>query len=100
MQDSAARSSSQFRRHPAVEASALNDEMMLFHPSTGKFCLLNNTSTAIWSELDGGARSAAQVTAALAGKFDDVSEDRVRRDVEAALQEMLSLEIVVVCDST
>jgi PqqD family protein of HPr-rel-A system len=100
MTESVPLSSSHFRRHPAVEASALNDEMMLFHPSTGKFCLLNNTSTAIWSELDGKARSAAQVTAALAEKFDDVSEDEVRRDVESVLREMLSLEIVVVGDPT
>lgn len=100
MQESVTLSSSQFRRHPAVEASALNDEMMLFHPTTGKFCLLNNTSTAIWSELEGRARSVAQVTAALAEKFASPSEDEVRRDVESALQEMLSLEIVVVSDPT
>ena len=94
MQESATLSSRTFRRHPAVEASPLNDEMMLFHPSTGKFCLLNNTSTAIWSQLD-ESRSAVQLTAALSERFADVSEDRVRRDVESALQEMLSLEIVV-----
>ena len=94
MQESATLSSRIFRRHPAVEASPLNDEMMLFHPSTGKFCLLNNTSTAIWSQLD-ESRSAVQLTAALSERFADVSEDQVRRDVESALQEMLSLEIVV-----
>jgi hypothetical protein len=95
MQESVTLSSRTFRRHPAVEASPLNDEMMLFHPSTGKFCLLNNTSTAIWSQLD-ESRSAVQLTAALSERFADVSEDQVRRDVESALQEMLSLEIVVV----
>jgi len=98
MQESATLSSRTFRRHPAVEASPLNDEMMLFHPSTGKFCLLNNTSTAIWSQLD-EFRSAVQLTAALSERFADVSEDQVRRDVESALQEMLSLEIVVVSDA-
>ena len=98
MQESATLSSRAFRRHPAVEASPLNDEMMLFHPSTGKFCLLNNTSTAIWSQLD-ESRSAVQLTAALSEQFADVSEDQVRRDVESALQEMLSLEIVVVSDA-
>ena len=95
MPESATVSSRAFRRHPAVEASPLNDEMMIFHPSTGKFCLLNSTSTAIWSELD-GSRSAGQLTAALAERFADVSEDEVRRDVESALEAMLSLEIVVV----
>ena len=98
MSESATVSSRTFRRHPAVEASPLNDEMMIFHPSTGKFCLLNSTSTAIWSALD-GSRSAGQLTAALAERFADVSQAQVHRDVESALEAMLSLEIVVVSDA-
>jgi len=90
----AALSGVRFQQHQAVEASPLNDEMMLFHAATGKFCLLNRTSTSIWSQLH-ESRTVEEIADAIAERFRDVSKADALRDVESALREMLALEVVV-----
>ena len=41
-----------------VESAPLRDEVILFHASSNKFCVLNRTSSFIWSELQKPATGA------------------------------------------
>jgi hypothetical protein len=82
-----------FRRSPAVESSPLQDELMLFHPPSGKFCVLNRTTASIWTRLATPCTPeeiAHEVTTA----FRDVTESQALNDVQTALGEMLSLGLV------
>ena len=85
---------SRFGRNPAVESSPLQDELMLFHGDTGKFCILNRTSTSIWTYLE-APNTAAAIAAALARDFEDVEPGDALRDTESALAEMEKLGLVV-----
>jgi hypothetical protein len=41
-----------YRHNPAVEASSMKSESLLFDPSSRKFCLLNETATCVWERLE------------------------------------------------
>ena len=40
-----------YQQGVGIESAPLRDEVILFHPSSNKFCVLNRTSSFIWSEL-------------------------------------------------
>jgi PqqD family protein of HPr-rel-A system len=82
-----------FRRSPAVESSPLQDDLMLFHPPSGKFCVLNRTTASIWTRL-ATPSTPEEIAHEVASAFRDITEGQALNDVETALGEMLSLGLV------
>ena len=86
-----------FQRSAAVEAAPLQDESLLFQPTTNKFHVLNGTASYIWERLQ-TPTSAEQIAQGLCSDFEGVSEGQALRDVETTLKEMLGLSMVVTVD--
>ena len=84
----------QFHQNPIVEGAPLQDETILFHSATNKFCVLNTTSSFIWSELRKPA-TAEEIAERISLSFRGVTTAEALGDVDSILQEMLSLDLVV-----
>jgi hypothetical protein len=83
-----------FQRNTLVEAAPLQEEVLLFHPATNKFCILNRTAAFVWECLESPS-TAEQLVEKLNQSFADVTSAEARQDVQSLLQEMQSLEFVV-----
>lgn len=83
-----------FQQASGIEAAPLQDEVILFHSPSNKFCVLNRTSSFIWSQLQHPA-SSEQVKQRLESSFSDISLEDVASDVDNALREMLGLGLIV-----
>ena len=87
-----------FQRNPRVEAAPLNEEAILLDPATSKFFMLNSTSSFIWERLAAPATADA-LASEICNAFDNVALPDALNDVRAALDEMLSMELVVASES-
>src|SRR5262249_13038987 len=83
-----------FRQSGGIEFAPLQDEVILFHAPSKKFCVLNRTSSFIWAQLKDSA-SCEEIAARLLGSFSAVTPDMVQSDVNSALQQMLALGLIV-----
>ena len=87
-----------FQRNQRIEAAPLNEEAILFDPTSSKFFMLNRTSSFIWDRL-----SAPSTAESLAGEvcksFENIGPEDALKDVRTALDEMLSMELVVASES-
>ena len=83
-----------FHQNPEVETSPIQEELIVFNPRSGKFCILNQTSTSIWTLLKIPC-STEQMAEAITRTYGGVDIGQARQDVELMLQEMLNLELVV-----
>jgi len=83
-----------YQQSPGIEFAPLKDEVLLFHPPSNKFCVFNHTSSFIWSELKQPA-SCEEIAERLGTSFDGVVVQQAMSDVNAALQEMLALGLIV-----
>jgi hypothetical protein len=83
-----------FRQNHAVETSPIQEELIVFNPQSGKFCILNQTSTSMWALLKHPS-SAEQLAEAVTRSFGGVDIGQARHDVEIMLQDMLKLSLVV-----
>jgi hypothetical protein len=81
-------------RNSLIEMAPLQDEIILFDPGQNRFCVLNRTASFIWNQL-ASAQTADSLTAELCGGFSEVSIDAALPDANRALQELLSLKLVV-----
>jgi hypothetical protein len=88
-----------YQQSAGVEFAPLRDEVILFHASSNKFCVLNRTSCFIWSELKEPA-TGAEIAERMGASFGGVDLDRARADVDSALDEMLKLGLVVRVDAS
>jgi hypothetical protein len=86
-----------YQQSPGIEFAPLQDEVILFHSPSNKFCVLNRTSSFIWSELKQPA-SSDEIARRLGESFSGVGIDRALSDVDATLHEMLSLGLIVSVD--
>jgi hypothetical protein len=82
-----------FKRNAEIEMSALGEEVILFDPKATKFLLLNRTSSFLWRQLD-TPKTAEELAAEVCRHFDGAELRGVLRDVEGALEQMASLEMV------
>lgn len=82
-----------FQQNPIVEASPIQDEIILFHAQTNKFCVLNRTLSFIWSHLQ-KPTAVEQIVEEICKNFREVTETEAIEDVNSALQEMLALNLV------
>jgi Coenzyme PQQ synthesis protein D (PqqD) len=83
-----------FRQNTGIEFAPLQDEIILFHSSSNKFCVLNRTSSFIWSQLKDPA-SSEEIARRMEESFSEVDLDRATSDVDTTLLEMLSLGLIV-----
>lgn len=86
--------SSRFQQCAGIEAAPLQDEVILFHAPTNKFCVLNRTSSFIWSQLQ-QPRTKEQLASQVGSSFSGVTETQANADVDSTLQEMIALGLVV-----
>jgi hypothetical protein len=83
-----------YQQSPGIEFAPLQDEVILFHSASNKFCVLNRTSSFIWSELRQPA-SCEEIAQRLGASFSGVDVHEALSDVDAALNEMLALGLIV-----
>jgi hypothetical protein len=83
-----------FRRNPAVEEAPLQGELMLFDPSSAKFFVLNRTMAYLWRGCD-GERTLSELVGNAANEFSDVDPVRMETDFSKAIEDLLSLGLLV-----
>jgi len=84
----------QVSRNPSVDFAPMKNESVLFQPKTNQFCLLNTTATFLWTQLD-QPRSVSELADRLCECFDAANMNDALRDVEKMVEELRSLECVV-----
>lgn len=72
----------------------MQDEMILFHPATNKFCLLNRSAALLWERLERPC-TRDDLSATLRGAFDEIDPATAEQDVGAALKQFTELGFVV-----
>jgi len=82
------------RRSPKIEEAPLHGELMLFDGAAAKFFVLNRTMSFLWRYCD-GEHSLADVLKMLTQEFADVEPAAAESDLRKALQELISLGLVV-----
>jgi hypothetical protein len=83
-----------YQQNSAVETAPLGQGLIVLEPKARKFCALNATSSLIWWRLQEPA-SPEQLAEHLSESFHGVSKSEALRDVNAIIQEMTSLGIVI-----
>jgi Coenzyme PQQ synthesis protein D (PqqD) len=86
-----------YQQSPGIEFAPLQDEVILFHSPSNKFCVLNRTSSFIWSELKQPA-SSEEIAGRLEASFSGVGVSAALSDVDTTLREMLALGLIVRVD--
>lgn len=66
---------------------------MLFHPTTGKFIMLNASAASIWSEL-ATPRTERELADTLCSRFADIDPSAALRDARDAVSQLLELQLV------
>ena len=82
------------QQSPGIESAPLQEEIILFHAPSNKFCVLNRTSSFIWSQLREPTTSE-EIVRRLQDSFSEAAGDEVASDVDTALQELLGLGLIV-----
>lgn len=88
-----------FQKNPKVEAAPLNEEAILFDPTSSKFFMLNRTSSFIWEHLS-APKTAESLAGELCNSFENVEMAEALKDVRATLDQMLSMDLVVARDAS
>lgn len=83
-----------FQRSPDIESAPLQDEVILFHAPSKKFCVLNGTASFMWSQLNEPV-TREEIALRVEQSFSAIETHQVARDVESCLQEMLALGLVL-----
>ncbi|HJS56595.1 MAG TPA: HPr-rel-A system PqqD family peptide chaperone [Vicinamibacteria bacterium] len=80
-------------RNPGIEEAPLDDELILYDPTSGRFHRLNPTMAFLWKRCD-GTRVLADIARELSRAFSGVDPDSARADLDRALEELRSLGLV------
>jgi len=91
--------SERYQRVSDVEIAPMQDETILYHPTTQQFCVLNGTAAFLWERL-GTPTTAEALAASVAEGFADADPSRVAEDVESALQQFRDLEFITMASTT
>jgi hypothetical protein len=83
-----------YQQNSGIEAAPLQDEVILFHPTSGKFFVLNKTSSFIWSNLREPSTSQ-QISDKMLNSFRKTEEANLARDIDSVLQEMVSQGLII-----
>jgi hypothetical protein len=71
----------------------MQDETILFNPTTNSFCVLNASAALVWQSLE-TPQSADVLARQLCEAFAGVTADQALQDVETALHQLQSLALV------
>ncbi len=82
-----------FQRNPSIEEAPLQNELMLFNPTSAQFFLLNPTMAYIWRNCDD--KNVDALIAGVVDSFDGVDPGAAAGDVHRALDELLSAGLLV-----
>ena len=82
-----------YRPHPSVSSRRLEDDQILVHMDTGFCFALEGVGVRIWEMLADGA-TAESVVEGLLAEY-EVDRERVVRDVDALLEELIQHDLVV-----
>jgi hypothetical protein len=74
-------------RQPEYNLEAIDDELLLFHPSQPQMLYCNETASMIWQLCD-GQRTPQEIVALLVTAFPEAA-DRMADDVKATLKQFL-----------
>jgi len=91
------RAAPRYQRNSLVEIAPLKDELVLFHPTTNKFCLLNKTMAFIWSSSQ-SFTTAKEIDEQMLRSFAGASAEVVASDVDVAIRQMIELDLLVAED--
>lgn len=83
-----------YQQNSGIETAPLQDEVILFHPSTGKFFVLNRTSSFIWSNLREPSTSK-DISEKVQSSFRKAEQSNVMQDVHSILQDMVSHGLII-----
>jgi hypothetical protein len=83
-----------FEQNQEIEAAPLNEEAILFNPTSSKFFMLNSTSAFVWEQLSAPA-TIEGIATAIVDNFADVTPESAVADVSATLEELVSLDLAV-----
>jgi len=83
-----------FEQSAGIEFAPLQDEVILFHSPSNRFCVLNRTSSFIWLQLKEPV-TGEEIAHRLGGAFSEVDTGQAMSDIDAALKEMLALGLIV-----
>lgn len=81
-------------QNPKIEEAPLQGELMLFDPESSKFYVLNRTMTFVWRRCD-GSHTTEDMLEGLQREFAEVEPAAAQADLRAALDELVSLGLVV-----
>jgi hypothetical protein len=79
------------RRNPSVEEAGLQDELMLFDPTTSKFFVLNRTMAFLWKRI---GTPAGDIARDVEHEFAGVDRPGADADVQGAIEELVALGLV------
>lgn len=82
------------RPHPAVSATSLDEDLVVYDPRSGKGHVLNATAARVWSLLDGSHTTSA-VAETLAAYY-DLPGERALHDVRELVRNLHGAGLVVV----
>ena len=83
-----------YQQNSGIETAPLQDEVILFHPSSGKFFVLNRTSSFIWSSLSEPS-TPKQIFEKLQISFRKTENSDMMLDVDTVLEQMVSQGLIV-----
>ena len=83
-----------FEQNQEVEASPLNEEAILFDPTSSNFFMLNSTSTFIWEQLSTPV-TIERIATAIAERFADVTPEKAIVDARDTVEKFVSMDLVV-----
>ena len=91
-----------YQRVSGVQASAVGDRAVLYHPHTKRAIVLNPTGARLWQAL-AAPRTANDLTAELTAscpglRGTGVTPEQVSRDVAAYLQQLSEQQLVTAAD--
>jgi hypothetical protein len=84
-----------YQQNSGIETAPLQDEVILFHPSSGKFFVLNRTSSFIWSNLREPS-TPEEISDKIQNSFQKTEGANLVVDVDTVLQEMVSQGLIVI----
>lgn len=73
----------------------MQEELVLFHPGTKKFCILNPTAAHLWSRLAGPC-TEDELTSSLISAFSGVEPSVAAQDVRDTLRQFTDLGIIAI----
>ncbi|CAM3110498.1 hypothetical protein SPAN111604_04235 [Sphingomonas antarctica] len=82
-----------YRRNPRIDESPLQDEIMLYDNEKSQFYVMNSTMAHVWQHCD-GERGVEEIAATLPGHFSGAETHPVREEMDAAIRELLSLDLI------